>query len=162
MNRVEHMNEVAANHAAMAAAEAAGFGMTANQGAPISPMTSNAHFTPPYTSYTPGQGAGSNHGERMNGSYENVFEPMSPNGFANHGGWHGEEGGNKQDGSNVAIANSDARSTSGSTAQGDEKDPFLSLLEQLAENEQRQGGGEAHNGGELDFFMSNGSNGRVH
>lgn len=162
MNRVEHMNEVAANHAAMAAAEAAGFGLTANQGAPISPITSNAHFTPPYTSYTPGQGAGSNHGERMNGGYENVFEPMSPNGFANHGGWHGEEGGNKQDGGNVAMANSDARSTSGSTAQGDEKDPFLSLLEQLAENEQRQGGGEAHNGGELDFFMSNGNNGRVH
>ncbi|CAI4212255.1 unnamed protein product [Parascedosporium putredinis] len=145
MNRVEHMNEVAANHAAMAAAEAAGFGLTANQGAPISPITT-----------------GSNHGERMNGGYENVFEPMSPNGFANHGGWHGEEGGNKQDGGNVAMANSDARSTSGSTAQGDEKDPFLSLLEQLAENEQRQGGGEAHNGGELDFFMSNGNNGRVH
>ena len=37
------------------------------------------------------------------------------------------------------------------TGPGEEKDPFLSLLEQLAENESFLGGGS-----ELDFFLSGG------
>ena len=166
-SRVDQMNEVAANHAAMAAAEAAGFGIpAANQGAPMSPMTNNTHFSPPYSSYTPSQGPGNNHGDRMNTSgssgYENMFESMSPGGFANPTSWHGEETGSVNENANVVMANSDARSTAGSTGQGDEKDPFLSLLEQLAENEQRQGGSDSHGGVEIDFFMSSSGDGRTH
>jgi hypothetical protein len=45
-----------------------------------------------------------------------------------------------------------AGSNSGSVGVGEEKDPFLSLLEQLAENEHSRGGPS-----ELDFFLSGGT-----
>jgi len=53
-----------------------------------------------------------------------------------------------------AVMTPGGRSNNGSTGtQGEEKDPFLSLLEQLAENEHSRGGPS-----ELDFFLSGGGN----
>ncbi|SPO06620.1 related to nitrate assimilation regulatory protein nirA [Cephalotrichum gorgonifer] len=121
----------------------AGFGMTPNQTAsPVSPMAGNAHFggSPAYA-YPPPTPAHPRVGGHGQGTYESMFEDMEPNGF-NATAWQGEEMRAAQQDGGVAMSTSDAGSA-------EEKDPFLSLLEQLAENEGRQGGGQ---GMEFDFF----------
>lgn len=115
-----------------------GFGMP-NQASPVSPMSGSAHFG----SY----GFPGAHNGRMDapqGGYDGMFD-MSPGGFGGAAGWQGAEvrQGPAQEGS-VAM---------GSEGSTEEKDPFLSLLEQLAENEGRRGDGQ---GMEFDFFVGEG------
>lgn len=102
------------------------FGMQ-GQGSPVSPM-SGGHF---------GYGF---QGRMGQGAYE-MFDAVPAGGFGATAGWRGDVGG--QEGS-VAV---------GSEGSVEEKDPFLSLLEQLAENEGRQGDGQ---GMEFDFFVGEG------
>ncbi|KLU92081.1 hypothetical protein MAPG_11028 [Magnaporthiopsis poae ATCC 64411] len=65
--------------------------------------------------------------------------------------FHGGSEDDKQQGGQILAHSPGGRSNNGSTgtgAAGEEKDPFLSLLEQLAENEQAMGPGS-----ELDLFL---------
>lgn len=88
----------------------------------------------------------------LNNAHDSSFDPMfcmPHSGGSGHfpfggmsstdGGMMGEEG-----------VTPGGRSNNGRTS-GEEKDPFLSLLEQLAENEQQRGGPS-----ELDFFLGSG------
>lgn len=75
------------------------------------------------------------------------FDDIAPNKAATEGtmsanGSHGGVGGDVGGVGNMGGTN------------GGERDPFLSLLEQLAENEQSRGGPS-----ELDFFLSGGGGG---
>ncbi|TVY35692.1 putative transcriptional regulatory protein [Lachnellula subtilissima] len=104
------------------------------------PNLSQTPFSPPYTfnslnppeNYDPMFGMpqmGFGYGNGMGTAAQAIGEGMTPGGRSN--GEHSSNGG----------------------ASGDEKDPFLSLLEQLAENEHSRGGPS-----ELDFFLSGGNN----
>ncbi|KAM4065972.1 fungal specific transcription factor [Hirsutella rhossiliensis] len=84
-------------------------------------------------------------------SYDPVFGPLPTNAF-----WRGED---SQQHNSVGLLSSEAatpnvgKSMAGGreTAHADDKDPFLSLLEQLAEEEQRFNTGS---GAELDTFLT--------
>lgn len=100
------------------------------------------------------------------GSYDPMFGTLPTNAFSSPapGPWQqqqqqqhpggGAAGGSedgKHQGGQVLAHSPGGRSNNGSTgtgAAGEEKDPFLSLLEQLAENEQAMGPGS-----ELDLFL---------
>ncbi|KAM3086941.1 hypothetical protein ACMFMG_001058 [Clarireedia jacksonii] len=83
-------------------------------------------------------------------SQDNNFDPMFG---MPHMGSNAVHNGNFGFGDHTAMTPG-GRSNNGSTGtNGEEKDPFLSLLEQLAENEHSRGGPS-----ELDFFLSGGQN----
>lgn len=82
--------------------------------------------------------------------FDPMFGGIPTNGFSTPTPWHGEEGGNNRAGGLGASPNGTSPNESAATAgTAEEKDPFLSLLEQLAENESMMGSGS-----ELDFFLS--------
>ncbi|KAK3942280.1 fungal-specific transcription factor domain-containing protein [Diplogelasinospora grovesii] len=158
----ESMNETAATNAAVAAAAAAAAGFS------FSPQLHNAHpgstnqgmptlsgtgFSPQY-SYaqlhpsTPGGANGSS------SAYDPMFGGVPTNAYSTPAPWHGDEGGNTKPA--MAAPSPSGRSHNGSTGTGgaEEKDPFLSLLEQLAESESVRGPGS-----ELDFFLMGGNAG---
>ncbi|SPJ76143.1 related to nitrate assimilation regulatory protein nirA [Fusarium torulosum] len=157
----EHMNDASANNAAVAAAAAAGFTMSPTSHAvsshPMHPM-GGAPFSPPY-SYGSGSSI-TNTGPGMineaNGGYDAMFGTVPTNAFGSPAAWHGDDNHNKMHfhQARVAATSPGGRSNNGSsgTGQGEEKDPFLALLEQLAENENRSQNGH---GGDLDFFLGN-------
>lgn len=94
-------------------------------------------------------------------NYDPMFGTLPTNAFTSPAAWQGDDSQQHKMhllNSGVAAPSPGTKSTSGSTgtAQTDEKDPFLSLLEQLAEDEQRFNNGS---GNELDFFLT-GSGGR--
>ncbi|KAI8718632.1 hypothetical protein NCS52_00642500 [Fusarium sp. LHS14.1] len=155
----EQMDETSANNAAVAAAAAAGFTLSPGTH-PVSahgmhPMA-GAPFSPPY-SYGSGSSV-TNTGPGMineaNGGYDAMFGTVPTNAFGSPAAWQGEDNHNKLNlhQATAAAPSPGARSNNGSigTGQGEEKDPFLALLEQLAENEHRSQNGH---GGELDFFL---------
>ena len=80
--------------------------------------------------------------------YDPMFAELPTNAFSSPAPWHGDEAGNTKA---VRAGSPGAKSHNGSTGTGpgEEKDPFLSLLEQLAENESAMG-----TGNELDFFLA--------
>ncbi|KAK0626300.1 fungal-specific transcription factor domain-containing protein [Immersiella caudata] len=80
--------------------------------------------------------------------YDPMFGGVPTNAFSSPAPWQGDEGGGAKVGTAVSPG-SRSRDESSGTAQNDEKDPFLSLLEQLAENESAMG-----TGSELDFFLA--------
>ncbi|KAL8392538.1 hypothetical protein RB595_002652 [Gaeumannomyces hyphopodioides] len=95
------------------------------------------------------------------GSYDPMFGTLPTNAFSSpapgpwqqHPGAGGAAGGSEdgKHGGQVLAHSPGGRSNNGSTGTGvagEEKDPFLSLLEQLAENEQAMGPGS-----ELDMFL---------
>jgi hypothetical protein len=93
-------------------------------------------------------------------SFDPMFGTLPTNAFGSPAGWQGEDTQqhNKVNMPTSGVAPSPGnKSTSGSTGTGhsEEKDPFLSLLEQLAEDEQRFNSG----GIDLDFFLSGNNNG---
>lgn len=91
--------------------------------------------------------------------YDPMFGSVPPHAFGSPSAWQGDDnsnqhhGGMKNGASGPAATSPGQRSNNGSTGTGhtDEKDPFLSLLEQLAENEQQIGNGP---GSDLDFFLA--------
>ncbi|KAK7429641.1 hypothetical protein QQZ08_003836 [Neonectria magnoliae] len=158
----DHLDETSANNAAVAAAAAAGFNMspTAHH-APGQGMSAigGAPFSPPY-SYVSGSSVNQNGGaviNEANGGFDAMFGTLPTNAFSSPAAWHTEEQQHRHakldHTPTIAAAQSPGnRSNNGSigTAQGEEKDPFLTLLEQLAENEQRSQNGH---GSDLDFFL---------
>lgn len=155
------MNETTANNAAVAAAAAAGFGVTHNgQAGQGMPQLSGGPFSPGYN-YGSAPNPG-NHGQTMMGepsSYDPMFGTLPTNAFSSPAAWHGEEAQNRMAHPPAAAVrpaqSPGTKSNNGSTTtQGEEKDPFLSLLEQLAENEQRINNGGSN---ELDFFLTGGA-----
>ncbi|GAB0145685.1 hypothetical protein EsHS_00006110 [Epichloe bromicola] len=86
-------------------------------------------------------------------SYDAMFGSLASHTFSRPAGWQTDEG--AQHGVNMShgdMISPGTKSTSGSTAtgQGDEKDPFLSLLEQLAEDHGQHFDGA---GTDFDFFF---------
>lgn len=158
MTQVRDAMDDAAANAAAAAAAAAGFGLSPPP--PQMPALATTPFTPPYHYPTPG-GPGGEHGSSL-GGYDPMFGTVPTNTFSSPAAWHSGGGGGGGGGGgeeeqqrktvNTNVAPSPgARSHNGSTGTGpgEEKDPFLSLLEQLAESEQARG-----QGNELDFFLA--------
>lgn len=157
----DHLDETSANSAAVAAAAAAGFSLSpSTHHAPGQgmPTMGGAPFSPPY-SY--GSGSSVNHNgtvviNEANGGYDAMFGTLPTNAFSSPAAWHGEEQHHPAKLNHTptmgAAPSPGNRSNNGSigTAQGEEKDPFLTLLEQLAENEQRSQNGH---GSDLDFFL---------
>ncbi|CAK7239390.1 MAG: hypothetical protein STHCBS139747_000820 [Sporothrix thermara] len=103
---------------------------------------------------------GSNHVELS--GYDPMFATMPTNAFSSPSPWTVDDAGGGGGGGGgagtgkaagaVLQHSPDGRSNDGSaggTVAGEEKDPFLSLLEQLAENEYARGPGN-----ELDFFLA--------
>ena len=83
-----------------------------------------------------------------------MFGELPTNAFSTPTPWHGDEGSSSKapaglETSPSGITPSDSVGTGTGTGAGDEKDPFLSLLEQLAENESMMGVGN-----DLDFFLA--------
>ncbi len=81
-------------------------------------------------------------------NYDPMFGGVPTNTFSSPAPWQSEEGGNSKQGRAQNAGGRSPKDNTGSGA-GEEKDPFLSLLEQLAENESALGPGS-----ELDFFLS--------
>lgn len=126
-----------------------------NSGQGIVPM-SGTRFSPAY-GYAMGSNVmnSQNNVNDGNTNFDAMFGALPTNTFSSAAGWQGEDG---QQHSKMNIPTSGVapspgtKSSSGSTGTGhsEEKDPFLSLLEQLAEDEQRFNGG----GADLDFFLT--------
>lgn len=154
MNGV-HDSEEVANNAAMAAAAAAGFSLgphqpPPSQGTPFSPAYSyGGHMSNanPRHGPTPPPSHNNNNG---GSSYDPMFGGLPTNAFSSPSAWQGNDGTPRVPQAQLAHSPG-ARSNNGSTgtAPGEEKDPFLSLLEQLAENQDARGPGS-----ELDFFFA--------
>ncbi|KAI1336562.1 fungal-specific transcription factor domain-containing protein [Xylariaceae sp. FL0016] len=136
----------AANAAAAAAAAAAGFAIGPSQHNSHIPGVTGAPFSPPYNYTTSGPNGDSNHGMGLP-PYDPMFGTVPTNAFSSPAPWHGEDERRAQ----PVAPSPGSRSHNGSTGTGpgEEKDPFLNLLEQLAENEQAIG-----QGNELDFFLA--------
>ncbi|OAA50740.1 Fungal specific transcription factor [Cordyceps fumosorosea ARSEF 2679] len=85
-------------------------------------------------------------------SYDPMFGTIPTNAYSGSSTWHGiDANGQQRNQGGATVPSPSTKSNTGSTGtQGDEKDPFLALLEQLAENEQRFNNGT----GELDFFLA--------
>ncbi|KAI0471305.1 fungal-specific transcription factor domain-containing protein [Xylaria cf. heliscus] len=97
---------------------------------------------------TPSQSTDNNGTGIGPGSYDPMFGTVPTNTFPSPAPWQAED----EDGEGAIKASTPgAKSHDGSTVTGatDEKDPFLSLLEQLAENETVMG-----QGNELDFILT--------
>ncbi|OAA72745.1 Fungal specific transcription factor [Akanthomyces lecanii RCEF 1005] len=85
-------------------------------------------------------------------SYDPMFGTIPTNAYGSPAAWHGVDvNGQHRNQAGATVPSPSTKSNTGSTGtQGDEKDPFMTLLEQLAENEQRFNNGT----GELDFFLA--------
>lgn len=174
------MTQEAANNAAAAAAAAAGYGMPANQQAGQGvPNLSGGPFSPGYSNYAPAPG-GANQDQNMMSqpsNFDPMFGTLPTNACGTPAAWQGDDGQGRMSQAQSrapapapvpapahasgmpapspgAGSNNGSTTTHGDEKHGDEKDPFLSLLEQLAENEQWSNtGGSA----ELDFFLTGGA-----
>ncbi|KAL7623307.1 hypothetical protein AAE478_006988 [Parahypoxylon ruwenzoriense] len=112
-------------------------------------------FSPSYHYATPSP-SGDNENSLGVPSYDPMFGTVPTNTFSSPTPWHGEEERKQQQQQQQQqqqhlAPSPGTRSHNSSTAagSGEEKDPFLSLLEQLAENEHAIGQGK-----ELDFFLA--------
>ncbi|KAI0164330.1 hypothetical protein GGR52DRAFT_115334 [Hypoxylon sp. FL1284] len=105
-------------------------------------------FSPSYHYATPSPSGDNECGLGVATSYDPMFGAIAPNTFTSPSPWHGEEDHRKQ---HSVLPSPEERSHTSNTAvgAGEEKDPFLSLLEQLAENEHTIGQGK-----EIDFFLT--------
>ncbi|KAJ9156148.1 Fungal-specific transcription factor domain-containing protein [Pleurostoma richardsiae] len=156
MNGMQSSAEDAANNAAVAAAVAAGFTL---QGAQI-PNLSTTPFSPSssynYASLAPaapgpsGAAAGgpSTPQPGVSSPYDPMFGTLPTNAFGSPAAWHGGDDGPPDRGQSMLLPHSPDAPSSNNGSGTEEKDPFLSLLEQLAESEQAKGPGS-----ELDFFF---------
>lgn len=116
------------------------------------PMTNSSGLTPMSfsPSYNYSAPMGMPGGQSLIGpatpSYDPMFGAVPTNAYGSPAGWHGLQAGG------VTVPSPSTKSNTGSSigTGGDEKDPFMTLLEQLAENEQRFNNGT----GELDFFLA--------
>ncbi|KAK7991931.1 fungal transcriptional regulatory-like protein [Apiospora saccharicola] len=150
------MEDVSAK-AAAAAAAAAGYPMSPGAQSQQPPGYSNSHYSPHYT-FTglqsgggPGPNTSNGDGHLNVNGYDPMFGTVPTNAFSSPAAWHGGEDDRKTVPMHVAPSPGARSHNDGSvgTGPGEEKDPFLSLLEQLAESEHAQG-----QGNDLDIFLS--------
>ncbi|KAK4237422.1 nitrogen assimilation transcription factor nit-4 [Achaetomium macrosporum] len=86
--------------------------------------------------------------------FDPMFGELPTNAFATPTAWHGnEDRDSRPNGSGTAPNDPSPNESAATTGSGEEKDPFLSLLEQLAENESFMGPDN-----ELDFFLNGAPN----
>ncbi|KAI1207319.1 uncharacterized protein F4807DRAFT_184513 [Annulohypoxylon truncatum] len=153
-----------ANAAAAAAAAAAGFDsvsdhhqaqaqaqqqmQTINAAAPFSP---SYHYATPSPSGDNESSLGVGVGVGVASAYDPMFGTVPTNTFSSPTPWHGGTGANGSgEGDHAPSPGAGSTSTTTTTSgAGEEKDPFLSLLEQLAESEHAIGQGK-----EIDFFLA--------
>ncbi|KAK3326439.1 fungal transcriptional regulatory-like protein [Apodospora peruviana] len=109
-----------------------------NNAAPFSPTFSFAQINQQSTS--------SGTSGTQQGNYDPMFGDVPTNAFSSPTPWQGGDDGGKR---SASAMEQSPEAVGGSTA-GEEKDPFLSLLEQLAEHESALGSGVS----ELDFFLA--------
>lgn len=147
-----------ADHTTAARATSAGFSLPppipnqTNDAGPSMQALSNASFNSPSFNFAQIHSSQAHHREPQTpgGGYDPIFGGLPTNPFSSPAPWHGgDEGGNAKAPA-VAPSPGDASQHNGSTGTGpgEEKDPFLSLLEQLAESESFR-----MQGNELDFFL---------
>lgn len=116
--------------------------------APMAAGMAQLQFNPQY-SYSASMGIPGGPGMMNSASalYDPMFGGAPTNTYGSPAAWHGNQAG-------TTAPSPSTKSNTGSTGTaGDEKDPFMTLLEQLAENEQRFNNGT----GELDFFLAGAS-----
>ena len=130
-----------------------GFGMPASGQTPAMSQIAGNSFDPSY-----GFGVAHPTAHDDGAVYDPMFGVLPTTNFSSPN-WHGDDGQNRgvvnQVAPGVAAPSPSQKSNNGSTGHQDEKDPFLSLLEQLAENEQHFGSGGAT---DLDFFLTGNGN----
>ncbi|KAI1142539.1 hypothetical protein F5Y05DRAFT_230169 [Hypoxylon sp. FL0543] len=132
-----------------AAAQAAGFGPVIQQQAQEQTETlPSAPFSPSYNYATPSP-SGDNESSLGVTSYDPMFGTVPTNSFSSPTPWHGVDEHRKQSHGAARSPGETSHNNSPETGSGEEKDPFLSLLEQLAENEHAIGQGK-----EIDFFLA--------
>ncbi|KAI2618153.1 hypothetical protein GGR54DRAFT_186471 [Hypoxylon sp. NC1633] len=107
----------------------------------------NAPFSPSYHYATPSP-SGDNESSIGVTSYDPMFGAVPTNPFSSPTPWHGEEDHRKARQTVAPSPGGGSHSDGTAGGPGEEKDPFLSLLEQLAENEHALGQGK-----EIDFFL---------
>jgi hypothetical protein len=115
------------------------------------PSMGNSAFNPSFSfGQLPGSAPGPS-GAPQN--FDPMFGGIPTNAFGTPTPWHGDENGR---GAGVGATPNDTspNESAATTGPGEEKDPFLSLLEQLAENESFMGSG----GNELEFFLNGAPN----
>ncbi|KAI2639046.1 hypothetical protein GGS26DRAFT_371587 [Hypomontagnella submonticulosa] len=141
------VDDEAANVAAVAAAAAAGFESVPHQQSQHQQLETMpaAQFSPSYHYATPSP-SGDNESSLGAANYDPMFGTVPTNTFSSPTPWHGDEDHRRQP--QATAPSPDEKSRNG-TGPGEEKDPFLSLLEQLAENEHAIGQGK-----EIDFFLA--------
>ncbi|KAI8966645.1 fungal-specific transcription factor domain-containing protein [Daldinia sp. FL1419] len=110
-------------------------------------------FSPSYQYATPSP-SGDNESSLGVASYDPMFGTVPTNTFSSPTPWHGEDDPRKPPSHPAAVPSpgtgaGNHNNESPATAPGEDKDPFLSLLEQLAENEHAIGQGK-----EIDFFLA--------
>ncbi|KAK8879517.1 fungal-specific transcription factor domain-containing protein [Apiospora arundinis] len=150
-----HHNSVEDASAKAAAAAAAGFPMSPGAHPQQAPAYANSPYPSHYTFTGVPNGGQAPHASNADGNvhvggYDPMFGTVPTNAFSSPAAWHGGEDDRK--GPTHVAPSPGARShNDGSvgTGPGEEKDPFLSLLEQLAESENAQG-----QGNDLDIFLS--------
>lgn len=150
-------------HAAAGPVPGAAFGQGTGAGQNMPPLAGTP-FSPAYTySATAGQGVGFMMHDN-GAAYDPMFGTLPTNAFGSPAAWNADEAPHNPNkppdpdaGATTGVGRtasaSDTRNNHDSpgTAPGDEKDPFLTLLEQLAENEHRLNNGM---GSELDVFLN--------
>ncbi|TQV93910.1 fungal specific transcription factor [Cordyceps javanica] len=120
---------------------------------PTSTSMTSLSYSPAYNFSVP---MGMTATQAMMGSgtlpYDPMFGTVPTNTYGSPATWQGMDGnGLTRNQVGATVPSPSTKSNTGSTGtQGDEKDPFLTLLEQLAENEQHINNGT----GELDFFLA--------
>ncbi|KAI1443285.1 hypothetical protein F5Y02DRAFT_429011 [Annulohypoxylon stygium] len=126
-----------------AAAAAAGFDSVSEHQSQQMHNINAAPFSPSYHYATPSP-SGDNESSLGVANYDPMFGTVPTNTFSSPTPWHNT---NVDDRKNHAP--SPGAGSTGTSGNGEEKDPFLSLLEQLAENEHAIGQGK-----EIDFFLA--------
>ncbi|KAI2606374.1 uncharacterized protein GGS25DRAFT_533440 [Hypoxylon fragiforme] len=163
--RSASLDDQAANAAAAVAATTAGFESMSRQQTQqhIDTMSAGTFPSASYQYATPSPDDESNLGVA---SYDPMFGTVPTNTFSSPAAWHGgdedhhhQQNHRKQQTHNAGLSpraaagagyqNNNNNHSPGAAGPGEEKDPFLCLLEQLAENEHVIGQGK-----EIDFFLT--------
>ena len=131
-------------------------GLSMLSGSPFSPQFSFAQLHPHQqqqhqhsNAASSTMGSAQQQQQQQQQHYDPMFGGLATNAFSSPAAWQGDDGHAKQSMMVAPSPGAGSQHGSAGTGPGDEKDPFLSLLEQLAENESVHGPGH-----ELDFFLS--------
>ncbi|KAL7944693.1 fungal-specific transcription factor domain-containing protein [Trichoderma barbatum] len=133
-----------------------GLGHPAHAGAGGMANMANMAFNPAFSyNLGPPHAAGGVHQQQVindtSGGFDAMFGTIGPSAFNSPAPW--QPVGQATPGATAPSPSTKSNTGSTGTTGGEEKDPFMSLLEQLANDEQRQNSGLKS---ELDFFLTGG------